>query len=99
MPDILFIGAEDMLAEAKCRTLSWRNRSLKARFAAVRVRAADGPRHRIGDKGIQHMPGEKVWLVAERRASGEQGCYPANPSPDADLRTLAATIKARWICE
>jgi len=27
------------------------------------------------------------------------GALPVNPSPDADLRTLAATIKARWICE
>src|SRR5271157_6063528 len=66
VPDVLSIGAEDMLAEAKWRTLSWRKGKkgpLKARFAAVRVRAADGPR--IGDKGMQHMPGEEVWLVGE----------------------------------
>jgi len=49
-----------MRAEAKWRTLSWRKGPLKARFAAVRVRVADGPRQRIGDKGIQHMPGEEV---------------------------------------
>jgi len=60
VPDVLLIGAEDMLAEAKWRTLSWRKGPLKARFAAVRVRVADGPRQRIGDKGIQHMPGEEV---------------------------------------
>ena len=51
---------------------------LKARFAAVRVRVADGPPQRIGDKGMQHMPGEEVWLVGERRASGEQKYYLAN---------------------
>jgi SRSO17 transposase len=102
VPNVLSIGAEDMLAEAKWRTLSWRKGKrgpLKARFAAVRVRVADGPPQRIGDKGMQHMPGNEVWLVGERRASGEQKYYLANLSPDADLRTLAATIKARWICE
>jgi SRSO17 transposase len=72
---------------------------LKARFAAVRVRVADGPPQRIGDKGMQHMPGEEVWLVGERRASGERKYYLANLPADADLKTLAATIKARWVCE
>src|SRR5208283_1867271 len=72
---------------------------LKARFAAVRVRVADGPPQRIGDKGMQHMPGEEVWLVGERRASGEQKYYLANLSADAGLKTLAAAIKARWVCE
>jgi SRSO17 transposase len=45
------------------------------------------------------MPGEEVWLVGERRASGEQKYYLANLPADASLRTLAATIKARWVCE
>src|SRR5437763_12383998 len=31
--------------------------------------------------------------------SGEQKYYLANLPAKADLRTLAATIKARWICE
>ena len=44
----------------------------EARFAALRVRVADGPPQRIGDKGMQHMPAEAVWLVGERGASGEQ---------------------------
>jgi SRSO17 transposase len=48
---------------------------------------------------MQHMPGEEVWLVGERRASGEQKYYLANLPADADLKTLAATIKARWVCE
>src|SRR5436309_15775166 len=40
VPDILSIPAEDMLANAKWRTISWRTGTkgkLKARFAAVRV--------------------------------------------------------------
>jgi SRSO17 transposase len=42
---------------------------------------------------------KEVWLVGERRASGEQKYYLANLPADADLKTLAATIKARWVCE
>jgi SRSO17 transposase len=33
------------------------------------------------------------------RASGEKKYYLANLPAATDLRTLAATIKARWICE
>ena len=102
VPNVLSVSAEDMLAQTKWRTLAWRKGTkgpLKARFAAVRVRVADGPPQRIGDKGMQHMPGDEIWLVGERRASGEQKYYLANLPADADLRTLAATIKARWVCE
>src|SRR4051795_9583135 len=45
------------------------------------------------------MPGEEVWLVGERRASGEQKYYLSNLPPDTDLKTLAGAIKARWVCE
>ena len=48
---------------------------------------------------MQHMPGEEVWLVGERRASGERKYYLSNLPPDASLTTLAAAIKARWVCE
>ncbi len=102
VPDILSIPAEDMLAKAKWHTISWRTGTkgkLKARFAAVRVRVADGPRQRIRDKGQQHLPGDEVWLVGEHRASGEKKYYLANLPAKTGLRTLAATIKARWICE
>ena len=54
IPDILSIPAEDMLADAKWQNVSWRNGTkgkLEARFAAVRVRTADGPPQRIKDKG------------------------------------------------
>jgi hypothetical protein len=102
VPDVLSTSAEDMLTQAKWRMLAWRKGTkgpLKARFAGVGVRGADGRPQRIGDKGMQHMPGDEVWLVGERRASGEQKCYLANLPAEASLKTLAATIKARWVCE
>jgi SRSO17 transposase len=46
---------------ASWRTVSWRRGTkgrLSARFAAVRVRVADGPTQRIRDMGHQHMPGD-----------------------------------------
>ena len=102
IPDTLSFPAEDMLAHATWHTISWRagtKGKLKARFAAVRVRIADGPPQRIRDKGQQHLPGEETWLIGEHRRSGEKKYYLANLPAKADLRTLAATIKARWICE
>ena len=102
IPDTLSIPAEDMLVHVKWQTISWRTGTkgkLRARFAAVRVRVADGPPQRIRDKGQQHLPGEEVWLVGEHRMSGERKYYLANLPAKTDPRTLAATIKARWICE
>ncbi len=102
VPDILSIPAEDMLANAKWRTISWRTGTkgkLKARFTAVRVRVADGPPQRIRNKGQQHLPGAAAWLIGEHRLSGEKKYYIANLPTKTDLRSLAATIKARWICE
>jgi SRSO17 transposase len=102
VPDILSMAAEDMLADARCQNISWRTGTKgkrKARFAAVRVRIADGPPQRIRDKGQQHLPGEEAWLIGEHRMSGEKKYYLANLPAKMDLLTLAATIKARWVCE
>jgi SRSO17 transposase len=91
-----------MLANAGWRTISWRTGTkgkLDARFAAVRVRVAEGPPQRIRDKGQQHLPGEEVWPIGEYGTSGEKKYYLATLLAKAELRTLAATIKARWICE
>jgi len=102
VPDILSMAAEDMLADATWQNISWRTGTkgkLKARFAAVRVRVADGPPQRIRDKGQQHLPGDEAWLIGEHRVSGEQKYYLANLPAGTDLPTLAATIKARWVCE
>lgn len=102
IPDVLSVPAEAMLAEANWAELSWRigtKGPLKARFAAVRIRIADGPPQRIHDKSQQHMPGEEAWLIGEHRASGEYKYHLATLPADADLKTLAATLKARWSCE
>src|SRR5215471_17057711 len=102
IPDVLSVPAEEMLANAAWRTTSWRTGTkgkLKARFAAVRVRVADGPPQRIRDKGQQHLPGDEAWLIGEHRMSGEKKYYLANLPATSDLRSLATTIKARWICE
>jgi SRSO17 transposase len=102
IPDTRSVAAEDVLATAKWQNISWRTGTkgkLRARFAAVRVRVADGSPQRIKDKTHQHVPGEQAWLIGEHRASGEKKYYLANLSAKTDLHTLAATIKARWICE
>lgn len=91
-----------MLAPAIWRPVSWRQGTkgaLKARFAAIRVRVADGPPQRIGDKGQQHLPGEEAWLIGEHLTSGETKYYLGNLPPETNLRRLAAVVKARWICE
>jgi hypothetical protein len=80
------------------RTISWRTGTkgpLRAEFAAIRVRVADGP----VAAGGRHLPGEEAWLVGEHRATGERKYYLSNLPPDATLEALAALIKARWVCE
>ena len=102
IPDTLSVAADEVLATAKWQNISWRTGTkgkLRARFAALRVRVADGSVQRIKDKTHQHLPGEQAWLVGEHRTSGEKKYYLANLPPKSDLRALAATIKARWICE
>ena len=92
VPDVLSLHAEDMLAGAEWQEVSWRmgtKGALKARFAAVRVRTADGEPQRIGDKGQQHLPGDEAWLVGEHRTSGERKYYLANLPAETDLRSLA----------
>ncbi len=96
------VSAEAALVDAKWQKVSWR-RGTKGRltclFAARRVHVADGHKHRMRDQRVQRMPGEEVWLVGERRSTGEQKYYVSNLPPDASLKKLAATIKARWVCE
>jgi hypothetical protein len=45
------------------------------------------------DNRMQRMPGEEVWLVGERRSTGEQKYYVSNLPTDTSLKILAATIK------
>src|SRR3974390_733251 len=102
IPDRPPISAEEALAGAKWQKVSWRRGTkgrLTCRFAACRVRVADGHKHRMLDNRMQCMPGEEVWLVGERRSTGEQKYYVSNLPAYASLKKLAATIKARWVCE
>jgi len=102
IPDTLSIPAETMLADASWTSLSWRigtKGPLEAAFAATRIRVADGEPQRILVKGQQHMPGEEAWLIGELRSSGERKYYLSNLPGDTELKTLAASIKARWVCE
>jgi SRSO17 transposase len=92
------VAAEAMLAGVAWRRISWRHGTkgpLAAEFAALRVRPAEGERLRDG----RHLPGDEVWLVGEHRASGERKYYLSNLPADTPLEELAATIKARWVCE
>jgi SRSO17 transposase len=92
------VPAEQALAGAGWRRISWRcgtKGPLGAEFAARRVRPADGAQLRDG----RHLPGDEVWLVGERRASGERKYHLANLPPRAPLEELAALVKARWVCE
>jgi SRSO17 transposase len=92
------VAAETMLAGAEWRRVSWRRGTkgpLAAGFAAVRVRPAEGDQLRNG----WHLPGDEVWLVGEQRTSGERKYYLANLPAGTALEELAATIKARWVCE
>ncbi|MGJ0509039.1 MAG: hypothetical protein ACR652_18345 [Methylocystis sp.] len=43
------------------------------------------------------MTGKEVWLIGERRSTGEQKYYVSNLPPDENLKKLAATIKAGWV--
>jgi len=102
VPDVVSVPAQAMLENMRWRKLSWRRGvkgPLAARFAAIRVRVADGPPQRIGRMGAQHLPGQEVWLVGEHRSSGERKYYLANLPPDTSLKRLAGAIKARWVCE
>ena len=90
--------AEDVLAALPWRRVTWRGGAkgkLAARFAAIRIRVADGATWASN----RHLPGEKAWLVGEWRSSGERKCYLSNLPPRTSVRALAAAIKARWVCE
>lgn len=101
IPDQSPVSVEAMLSGEKWQKISWRRGKgrLTCLFAARRVRVADGHKHRMLDNRMQCMPGDEVWLVGERRSTGEQKYYVSNLPADATLKMLAATIKARWVCE
>src|SRR5919199_4368479 len=93
------VTAEAALADSRWRRIPGGRGTqgpLAAHFAARRVRVADGPQAQNG----RRLPGEaEVWLVGERRSSGETKDYLASHPAETPLQTLAATVKARWACE
>jgi SRSO17 transposase len=92
------VTAATALKHVPWRPIQWRQGTkgpLTASFAARRVRVAEGPQSETGHR----LPGEELWLVGERRSSGERKYYLASHPAETPLRTLAATIKARWVCE
>lgn len=99
-PDEERCTAEDVIAALgpkAFRAVTWRmgtKGALRGRFAAVRVRPADGTD--IGQR--VRLPGDEVWLVAEARAN-ETKYYLCNYPEATSLKRLAAIIKARWSCE
>ena len=96
------VSAEALLEAERWRTVTWRKGTkgpLRAAFAACRVKVADGPAVRLNGRNNQHMPGEEVWLVGERRSSGERKYYLSNLPANTRLKRLASAIKARWVCE
>ena len=99
-PSAASVAAAELL-EARpeaFRAISWRvgtKGPLRAEFAAMRVRVADGPTAARG----RHLPGEEAWLVGEHRATGERKHYLSNLPAETPLEVLAASIKARWVCE
>src|SRR3546814_12619808 len=98
---MLPVSAEEMLVGETWRKVSWRRGTkgpLACHFAARRVRIADGQKHRVFDKGVSRMPGDEVWIIGERRSTGERKYYISNMPAEASLKTLAAAVKARWSC-
>ena len=91
-------AAEDVLAALPWRRVTWRGGTkgrLAARFAAIRIRVADGA---VWGNN-RHLPGNEAWLVGEWRSSGERKYYLSNLPLRTSVRALAAAIKARWVCE
>jgi SRSO17 transposase len=91
-------SAAEMLETQRWRRVTGRNGTkgpLNARFAAVRVRMADGPTNAEGTR----LPGAELWLIGEWRDSGEKKYYLSNLPKRTALRRLAASVKARWSCE
>jgi SRSO17 transposase len=92
------VTAAAALKHVPWRPIQWRQGTkgpLIASFAAKRVRMAEGPQAETGHR----LPGDELWLVGERRSSGERRYYLASHPAGTPLQALAATIKARWVCE
>ncbi len=97
VPDQEAQTVEDLLATRLWRRVTWREGTkgmLAARFAALRIRLADG-----GVWNNRHLPGKEAWLVGEWRSTGKRRFYLSNLPLRTLLRALTAAIKARQVCE
>jgi SRSO17 transposase len=89
-------SAKDFIAEQgddAFRLVRWREGTkgaLRGWFAAVRVRPTGGETSRL--------PGDEVWLIAERRKR-ETKYYLSNAPATSSLHSLVSMLKARWACE
>ena len=104
VPDQELRTAEDVLATQPWPRVTWQEGTkgmLAARFAALRIRVADGAvwASWAVKRTNRHLPGKEAWLVGEWRSTGERKFYLSNLSPRISLRVLAAAVKARWVCE
>jgi len=98
VPSVSVVQMIETLGPKALRRCSWRSGTkgvLSARFAAVRVRVADGALI----SRAQHLPGQGAWLVCEVRSSGERKYYFTNHPAGTPRMTLVRAIKARWACE
>ena len=102
VPSVESVGAAERfeaLPPEAFRTITSRQGtkgSLQARFAALRVRVADGPPMAQG----RHLPNnDEAWLVCEWRTSGERKYHLTNHPAETPLERLAAQLKQRWACE
>jgi SRSO17 transposase len=101
-PSVESVQAQAMigaLGEDAFQEITWRRGTkgpLKARFARIRVRMAEGDP--IGS-GRRAPAEEELWLVCEWRTTGEKKYYLCNHPPDTPFKALVRAIKARWSCE
>lgn len=89
----------DALGEDVFQEITWRRGTkgpLKASFARIRVRMAEGDP--IGS-GRRAPAEEELWLVCEWRTTGEKKYYLCNHPPETPFKALVRAIKARWSCE
>lgn len=90
--DQLSVAVETVLADQPWRSATWRRGTkgrLAARFAALRVRVADGAPQRIHDRGTQHL----AW--AKRCGSWETPALRANASIIFPICRLTLQLSSR----
>jgi len=84
-----------VLRSHSARSVHWR----PARRSAVTA-AAGAPPPSVRPARTAHAAcAQPTGLVGEWRSNGERKYYLSNLPPGTSLRRLAASIKARWVCE